>query len=42
MNDVLMAADSGLFSMLIFLIYDSVSHNVLLERLISIGITGMV
>lgn len=40
-----MAVVSGLLSMLILFYlsaaFDSVSHNVLLERLISIGITGI-
>ncbi len=44
-NDLLMAADSGLLSILILLdltaAFDTISHSILLERLISIGITGI-
>ncbi len=43
-NDLLMAANSGLLSILILLdltaAFDTISHSILLERLISIGITG--
>lgn len=42
-NDLLMAADSGLLSILILLdlsaAFDTISHNILLNRLASIGIS---
>lgn len=45
-NDLLMAADSGLLSILVLLdltaAFDTISHSILLERLISIGITGTI
>ncbi len=44
-SDLLMAADSGLLTILILLdltaAFDTISHSILLERLISIGITGI-
>ncbi|XP_029924039.1 uncharacterized protein LOC115371064 [Myripristis murdjan] len=43
-NDLLLAADSGLLSILILLdlssAFDTISHSILLDRLLSIGITG--
>ncbi len=43
-NDLLLAADSGLLTILVLLdltaAFDTVSHEVLLDRLASIGITG--
>ncbi|KAJ8247213.1 hypothetical protein COCON_G00234620, partial [Conger conger] len=43
-NDLLMAADSGLLTILVLLdlsaAFDTISHNILLERLASLGITG--
>uniref|UniRef100_A0A3Q3KRN4 Reverse transcriptase domain-containing protein n=1 Tax=Mastacembelus armatus TaxID=205130 RepID=A0A3Q3KRN4_9TELE len=45
-NDLLVAADSGLVSILILLdltaAFDTISHNILLHRLTSIGIAGSV
>ncbi len=44
-KNVLMAADSGLLTILILLdltaAFDTISHSILLDRLISIGITGI-
>ncbi len=44
-NDLLMLADSGLLTILILLdlstAFDTISHQVLLDRLLSIGITGV-
>ncbi len=44
-NDLLMSADSGLLTILILLdlsaAFDTISHQVLLDRLFSIGITGV-
>ncbi len=44
-NDLLMAADSGLLTILLLLdlsvAFDTISHQVLLDRLFSIGITGV-
>ncbi len=43
-NDLLLAADSGLLTILVLLdltaAFDTVSHEILLDRLVSIGITG--
>ncbi len=43
-NDLLLAADSGLLTRLVLLdltaAFDTVSHEILLDRLVSIGITG--
>ncbi len=43
-NDLLLAADSGLLTMLVLLnlnvAFDTIAHKKLLDRLISIGITG--
>uniref|UniRef100_A0A8C1NB80 Reverse transcriptase domain-containing protein n=1 Tax=Cyprinus carpio TaxID=7962 RepID=A0A8C1NB80_CYPCA len=44
-NDLLMSADSGLLTILILLdlttAFDTISHQVLLDRLLSVGITGV-
>lgn len=43
-NDLLLAADSGLLTILVLLdlsaAFDTISHKILLDRLVSIGITG--
>ncbi len=44
-NDLLLAADSRLLSILILLnltaVFDNISHSILLESSISVGITGI-